>query len=208
MNQAHVVFVLSTDAPMPAVFDGAEGAGRVRPIRQDRLAPDVILAASGLIVTTSVDQIDLLRKGDAIEGFLDRGGRMVINGHVLRPYVRDLRPFVPLEAPHRPDFALTRLADHPVFEGIPARALETNRGVAGFYGRGHNPPPEGAVALTGIGPDRLPVDWTWRRPAGGALFVHSGNDLWGVGDDPAIKRRIAERLVDWCLAETRAEVEA
>jgi len=206
MNHRHVIFIVSTDAPIPPQFDEMQSEGRVHPVRQDRVTPEIIAGAAGLIATASVDQIDLLEKRDAIERFLDAGGRMVINGHAMRPYVRELQPFVPLTTPHRPDYVLTRLANHPVFAGIPAQTLETNRGVAGFYGRGHNPPPAGATALTGIGPERLPVDWVWQRPGGGALFVHSGNDLWGVGDDPAVKRSIAERLVDWCLAGSHAEV--
>lgn len=201
----HVIFIVSTDGPMPKQFDELQSEGLVHPVRQDRLTPAIIAAASGLIATASVDQIDLLEKRDAIEDFLDRGGRMVINGHVVRPYIRELAAFAPMEKPRRGDYALTRLAAHPVFEGIEAKALETNRGVAGFYGRGHNPPPPGATAITGIGPKLLPVDWVWRRPAGGALFVHSGNDLWGVGDDPAVKTAIAARLVGWCLEDNHAE---
>lgn len=202
----HAVFIVSTDNAMPPLFDEMQSQGLVHPVRQDRLTPEIIASASGLIATASVDQVDLLEKRDAIAKLLDMGGRMVINGHVMRPFVEELKSFVPLLSPHRQSFVLTRLADHPVFEGIPADALETNRGVAGFYGRGHNPPPAGATVITGIGPDRLPVDWTWRRPAGGALFVHSGNDLWGVGDDPKIKRLVAERLVGWCRAGADMDV--
>jgi len=139
---------------------------------------------------------------------LDAGGRLVFCGHVLRPFVYGLEHFIPLADKRRADYVLTRLAEHPVFAGIDAKTLEANRGVAGFYGRGHNPPPPGATVLNGLGPDLAPVDWVWHRSAGGVLLVHSGNDLWGVGDDPAVKTLIAERLVSWCLEGRRAEIAA
>lgn len=201
----HAIFIVSTDAPMPAQFDELQSQGLVHPVRQDRLTPEIIASAAGLIATASVDQIDLLSKRDAIVKLLDTGGRMVVNGHVMRPFIDGLETFATLQHPGRASYTLTRLVAHPVFDDIPAKALETNRGVAGFYGRGYNPPPPGAIAITGIGPDQLPVDWVWQRPAGGSLFVHSGNDLWGVGDDAQIKKKIAERLVGWCRAASRTE---
>ncbi|MEF2070272.1 hypothetical protein [Consotaella aegiceratis] len=201
-----VLIILSTDAPLPPPFAPLERDGLISAVRQDRLSAADIDAAAGLVASAHVDQLDLMERQESLERFLDAGGRMVFNGHVVRPFVQGLKPFVPLVRPHRGDFDLARLAEHPVFSGIAARSLETNRGVAGFYGRGHNPPPDGAVAITGIGPGRLPVDWEWKRPQGGALFVHSGNDLWGVGDDPEVKRRIAARLVAWCRAWTPEEV--
>lgn len=193
-----VLLILSTDAPAPDVFARPIGRGELTPLRQDRLTDEAIRAARGLITSVSVDQIDLHDKRAALRDFLDSGGRWVFNGHMVRPLVEGVGLFVPLERPRRVHYVLTRLAEHPVFAGIPAGQLEANRGVAGFYGRGHNLPPEGALRITGLGPDRVPVDWCWHRPEGGALFMHAGNDLWGVGDDPAVKRQIAERLAAWC----------
>ena len=199
------IFILSTDAPLPNVFEKQAAEGFVRAVRQDRLRDDDIASAAALITCVSVDQDDLMRRSAAIVRMLDAGGRLAINGHVLRPYVDGLTAFVPSEEPRRADYELSRLAGHPVFDDIDVSALATNRGVAGFYGRGYNPPQPGAVALNGLGPRQLPVDWTWTRPQGGALFVHSGNDLWGVGDDPATRELLAERLVHWCLRRGSVE---
>jgi hypothetical protein len=203
-----VIHILSTDSPAAPQFGDAIAQGRLVPIRQDRLTNDDIEAAAGLVTCVGVDQIDLMERRAAIETMLGRGGRMVINGHVLRPYVAGLAPFVPLQQKHRQDYVLTRLNDHPVFEGISGPRLETNRGVAGFYARGHNPMPPGALALTGLGRDKVPADWVWLRPQGGAIFMHAGNDLWGLGDDAQLKREIAERLLRWCLDGQKVEVAA
>ena len=169
----------ATTARTPAELLPHVVAGRLRVVRQVDLRPSDLDNCCGLIATIYLDQIDFAARSEAVGEFLARGGRIVFNGHVLRPFVEGMRPFVPLPAQRRSDLALERLAPHPVFAGIPASAHQTQKGVAGFYGRGHNPPLPGATHLTGIGPDRLPVDWEWLLPGGGGLFVHSGNDIWG-----------------------------
>jgi hypothetical protein len=125
---------------------------------------------------------------------------------MVRPFIDGMQPFVPLASQRRSDLALERLAPHPVFAGVAAEAHQTQKGVAGFYGRGHNPPLPGATLLTGIGPGRLPVDWEWLNACGGGLFVHSGNDIWGTADDADVDALIAERIVDWSLAGRSARV--
>jgi hypothetical protein len=124
---------------------------------------------------------------------------------VVCPFVDGMLPFVPMASKRRADFELQRLAAHPVFAGISAIEHTEQKGVAGFYGRGHNPPLAGALALTGIGPDSLPVDWEWLLPNGGGLFVHSGNDIWSAADDASVNSLVAARLVSWSAAGRQAE---
>lgn len=201
---SYVYLIVSTDHPPLVYFSNLIEQGELIPVRQDRLSADLIENAAGLIASAGVDQIDLMERRESLEAMLNAGGRMWINGHILRPYIHGLRRFIPLQKPKRSDYALTRLADHPIFEGVSARSLETNQRIAGFYGRGHNPPPEGAIALTGLGPQLEPVDWVWRRPQGGEIFVHAGNDLWGMGDDPEVKKLLARRAVAWCYGGQKA----
>lgn len=147
---------------------------------------------NGVITTTHLDQIGWLDHMPAVTRLLDRGGNWFFNGHVLRSFLPELGVYEPLEKPKRADLVLTRLFDHPVFGEIEQRSLEENRGVAGFYGRGYNPLPAGAVAINGIGPGLKPIDWVWERPGGGRLFSHAGNDLGGLQKGgPLIARIIA-----------------
>lgn len=169
-------------------------------VRQVDLTPSDFDAACGLLATAYLDQIDFEARTTAIAEFIETGGRIVFNGHIVRPFIKGMRPFVPLAMQRRSDLAIERLASHPVFAGISVQAHATQKGVAGFYGRGHNPPLAGATGLTGIGPDRLPVDWEWLLPGGGGLLVHSGNDLWAVSDDAGVNASVADRLVAWSLA--------
>jgi hypothetical protein len=155
-----------------------------------------------------LDQIRAETWRPALERLLDRGGRIFVNGHVARPFVDGLAPFV-LSGRGQVDLAQTVLADHPVFAGVDRATFQRRRGVAGFYGRGHNPMPAGATALTGVGRDRAPLDWVWRRPAGGAVFSHAGNDLWGNTEDAATNARLADNVIAWVAgspAVTGAEV--
>jgi hypothetical protein len=178
-------------------FDPAVAAGKLRKVRQGELTAAHFAGASGLITTMYLDQIGFMQHATSIEALLARGGRWIFNGHLLRSILPGLGVYVPLPAPRRADFALTRLAEHPIFAGIDQKALELNRGVAGFYGRGHNPLPQGAAAINGLGPHRLPIDWGWARPGGGHIFSHAGNDFWHNGDDEAIQQVLVDRAVAW-----------
>ena len=199
------IYILSDDGPPPAPLEPALALGHLRIRHQVDLTEADIRGASGLITSAALDQVDFAERRPLLEEFLARGGRIVFNGHLLRPFAEGLQPYIPLPSQRRADLELERLAPHPVFAGIPVTVQQTQRGVAGFYGRGHNPPPAGALALTGIGPERRPVDWEWLLPpsgqgARGGLFVHAGNDIWGTTDDPLVDALIAERLVAWSLA--------
>jgi hypothetical protein len=196
----HALFIESDDGPPPAPLLPHLETGRLRLVRQIDLKPSDLAAADGLIVTIYLDQVDFAGRRRDIALFLARGGRIVFNGHVAHPFIDGMAPFVPLAALRRSDLALERLAPHAVFAGVPALAHQAQRGVAGFYGRGHNPPLPGSTFLTGIGADRLPVDWEWLTPSGGGLFVHGGNDIWGTSDDDSVNALMAARLIDWSLA--------
>ena len=132
-----------------------------------------------------------------IEAFLDGGGTLVFNGHVARPMLPELETFVPLARVDLAHLEVHRLVPHPVFDGVDMTDLTFRRGVAGFYARGHNPPPAGAVALLGLGPDRVPCDWVYERPAGGRILMHAGNDLWMYAGADTSAARIVPQLCAW-----------
>jgi hypothetical protein len=201
----HVIYIESDDGPPAAALLPHLRSGRMRMVRQTELQEADLIAASGLITTIYLDQIDFMMRKAALAAFLAAGRRLVFNGHVLHPFVDGLQPFRKLASQRRSDLSLERLSSHPVLEDIPVEAQQTQKGVAGFYGRGHNPPPQGAKHLTGIGPDRLPIDWEWLMPGGGGLFVHSGNDIWGTSDDAGVNALVATRLVGWAIGGNRME---
>lgn len=189
-----------------------EGAGGDLPAVADR-CPDAIeidhyalhetdlTGVRAILLPAHLDQIYLGEIAPVIAAFLDRGGRLVFNGHVARPMLPELRSFVPLASRRLDDLRITRLNDHPVFDGVAADELTFRRGVAGFYARGHNPPPDGAVPLNGVGPDRVPCDWVYSRPLGGEILMHAGNDLWMYVDATDTTGRIIPQLMAWAGRE-------
>lgn len=178
-------------------YEAAVASGRAVLVRERDLTRNHFDAAKGLITTTHLDQIGFMAWREATQALLARGGCWFFNGHILRELVPGLQSYIPLKRPRRADYVLTRLFEHPIFAGIDQRDLEENKGVAGFYGRGHNPLPKGAVAVNGIGPDLLPIDWDWPLPGGGRMFSHAGNDLGGMGSTMGHNAVLTDRILAW-----------
>lgn len=199
-----VLLIHSHYGPPPEGYAMAAADGRLAIVRERDLTAADFAGASGLITTTHLDQVGFLTHADAYTAMLDRGCRWFFNGHMLRDFVEGLGRYVPLTAPRRADYVLTRLHDHPIFAGIDQRSLEENKGVAGFYGRGYNPLPFGGMAVNGIGPAMRPIDWVWARPQGGHMFSHAGNDLGGMGGETGNGALLTQRIIAWCAGELDA----
>lgn len=145
----------------------------------------------GLIVSGGCDQIFLERRRDAISAWVRDGGRLLANGHPLRQFVDELPSIRKMEFHGLGDVWLSAVDEHPVWDGIDRRDVLlrtgvpgdhtfeklTSIGVAGFYARNYLANlPEGASVITGIGPNKLPVDVAYSLGEG-EVIVHAGNDL-------------------------------
>lgn len=182
----------------PAVPVGdAAARGDVVIVEQADLMPELLSAHKGLITGNQLDQNAMLAMKPALADFLGAGGRWFFNGHMVRPLVDGMAQYRPIVDPKRADLDLAAINPHPIFTGLDLKRLETNKGVAGFYGRGCNPLPEGAVAVNGLGADQVPVDWVWERPAGGRIFSHSGNDLASIGLEWGLAPELNRRIIAW-----------
>jgi hypothetical protein len=184
------------------LFKAAEKRGDAIVVRQSDLTAKHLENAKGLITSMHLDQPGMMAFSDGLEAFLKRGGRWMFNGHLMRPLVFDLKTYEHVGETGKAALALTSLADHPVFIGVDRAAFGASKGVAGFYGRGSNPMPDGAVALTGVGRKQAPLDWVWSTPGGGQFFSHAGNDLQGsggtMGDGPS---QLMLNILAWVMAE-------
>lgn len=178
----------------------AQGVGRI--VRERELTREHFDEAVGLITTTHLDQLGFLAWSEAVQALLRRGGRWFFNGHILRELIPGLGIYQPIVRARRADLVLTRLNEHPIFEGIEQSSFEENKGVAGFYGRGHNPLPLGALAVNGVGPNRYPLDWEWNVPGGGKMFSHAGNDLGaGMAGINPTHGLVGPRVIAWTLGD-------
>lgn len=183
------------DAPSP--FQAHIDAGQIREVREWDITETDFETAPAVLTTMHLDQIRAQSWQPYFSRLLARGGRIALSGHIMRPFLDGLSPYIAAERPGRGGLVLTVLAEHPIFSGIDRIACGSRRGVAGFYGRGHNPMPPGAVALTGLGPTHAPIDWIWDTLEGGSVFSHAGNDLWGVSEDNETTARLISNLVAW-----------
>lgn len=202
MQSDTVFYVKSHFSGGPAFLQVGHFAERIVTVPQYDLGAmlDRPVPPAGILLTMHADQVHLQRLAPLLERYVDGGGTLVVNGHVARPFLAELTPFVPVARQRPADLQLRRVTAHPVFTRIDPADLQSRKGVYGFYGRGANPPPEGATVIHELVGERAPVDWTITRPSGGRVFCHAGNDLWGVAERPETTARLMAQLLDWILA--------
>lgn len=157
----------------------------------------------GLIVPGSVDQELLDRERGTIREFLDQGKVLVFSGHLFRPWLPGGTPFIPKAVRSIRDYAVRVVSPHPIFEGVPPEHLTFRRGVAGFFARGHHPPPPGAEVLLALEGGE-PIVYVDRQSTKGTILAHAGNDLWGLAGDETAAHRVVPQLFTWIRAEQAA----
>lgn len=197
-----IALVTHEQYPPPGILSRRDLAVPVAGIDIYALRATGLAGCCGLLIGTGCDQRELVERQDKLQAFLDAGNTVVFCGHVAYPFLPGLSEFVPLADFRVNDLRVEKLTRHPVFDGIEPDDLTFRKGVAGFYGRGHNPPPHGAKVLNALGPKRMPVDWLLDYRGGGCLLVHAGNDLWGYGEDDRSAARLPQQLVQWIAART------
>lgn len=186
---------------LPMLFKLAQQRDDVVIISQTELTKQHLQDASGLITTMHLDQLSMMAFSSELEAFLSRGGRWFFNGHIMRPLVFNLENYIPIKAAGKNDLALTALEEHMVFNAVDRSTLGVRKGVAGFYGRGYNPMPKDALAITGVGDEKLPLDWHWNCPKGGQMFSHAGNDLQSVAETKQASQVLTQNIINWVMAE-------
>ncbi|MBO0909708.1 hypothetical protein [Arthrobacter sunyaminii] len=176
-----------------------------------------ILSADALVIGGGADHLLLCRHREALSGFVRSGGRVLVNGQVVKPFIDGLAVWRKLEFRGAQDVRPHSVTAHPVWHGVDYRDLHYRTGVpgthsyekleeigvAGFYGRGyHLDLPEGASVVTGIGQYLLPLDYSYRL-GDGEVLVHGGNDLESFSDDRYSIGEIGPNLVHWLEGGTR-----
>ncbi|WDH83426.1 hypothetical protein [Paenibacillus urinalis] len=91
-----------------------------------------------LIIDEFIDQELMLRHRGKIKSFLDQGNILLFCGHLLRHWIPGASMFVPKTIHNHLDYTVTVLP-HPIFEGVLSDDITYNKGVAGFFARGHHP---------------------------------------------------------------------
>lgn len=192
-----ISLLLKTGPSLAGLWSEPQLSAHIDCIDQYELSEIHLQDYAGLILSMHVDQRWIASQTDLLENYLAGGGAIAFNGHIAYPFLPELRPFVPMKIEHVSDLAVEPQQTHPVFAGLDPARMNCRRGVAGFWGRGFNPPPEGAVVLQTLRHGTVPVDWVYYPAGGGRLFIHSGNDLWTNFERPDDNIRVAHQLVTW-----------
>ncbi|WP_314037854.1 hypothetical protein [Dietzia sp. CH92] len=172
----------------------------------DSCTPEV----TGVYLSGDVDQEFLAEHRGEFDDLVRAGLRVVVNGHVQRPFLTGLSRWRRAEYRGPADLALTRVTEHPVWAGVDPAGLLYNTppgrwsaqereqvGVAGFYGRGYYLDlPHGATVVHTLGRIAGPIDLVF--PLGsGEVLVHAGNDLMSFASEDRGTGALRDNLLDW-----------
>ena len=196
-----LVYIESHYGGGSALFNEIEKRDDAIVVRQPELTVDHLQNATALISTMHLDQLGMLAFSDQLEKFLNRGGRWFFNGHMMKPLVAGLQIYQYVCEEGISALELNELNNHPIFTGVDRIGLRSRKGVTGFYGRGSNPMPVGATAITGVGSKQAPLDWEWKRPGGGRIFSHAGNDLQSTALSKEDTVKLTQNIIAWTMEE-------
>jgi hypothetical protein len=158
---------------------------------------------AAMLVTDMVDQEFLWQQREVVASFLAHGRVVVFCGQLLRDWLPGCGTFVPARITSMRDYAVQLVEAHPVFAGVDPRDLTFRRGVAGFFARGHNPPPHGAQVLATLTGGQ-PTTWIDRTTTPGTVFAHAGNSLMYYAQVDSTATRVAPQLLAWIRDEGSA----
>ena len=167
---------------------------------QYALSPKNLDGIDGLLLGQHLDERHLTEHRDTLDAYLEQGGAIAVMGPVALPFLTHLAPHEPVGTGRRDDWLLELGAAHPIMAGVDPDDLTYRKGVVGFWARGSIAPPDGAHALTRFTASGVVADWAWSPPAGGRLFVHPGNDVWGYAGDGTTAARVFPQLLDWMMS--------
>ena len=144
-----------------------------------------------LLLSGMHDQIFLKSIEPKLVDYLASGGHFLINGHIIIPWLPCLSPFEAVSPKPFTNWMVRSCEPGCYFSRMDFETFHRHEGILGQYARGYSPAPEGAQWLCMIGgptPEgdirEGPVDWVWRMPGGGKVFVHNGDHIEQFCSDP------------------------
>ncbi len=157
-----------------------------------------------MILVNFVDQDYLYEERARIAEFLANRKIVCFFGNLVTDWLPGAKPFIAKEIRNHSDYDISIAKPHPIFEGVLEEDMTFNKGVKGFFARGHHPLPAGAEVLVTL-PDGEPVTYIDRNTTAGTIFVHSGGNLFEYKSmDKSVKKtteRISPQLMQWVQEE-------
>ena len=157
-----------------------------------------------MIIVSFVDQDYLYEERDIIARFLENRNIVCFFGNLVTDWLPGAKPFIVKEIRSHLDYDISIAKPHPIFEGVLEDDMTINKGVKGFFARGHHPQPAGAEVLLTL-PGGEPVTYIDRETTVGTIFVHSGGNLFDhVRMEKNVKKtteRISPQIMQWVQDE-------
>ncbi|MGN1386514.1 MAG: phosphate starvation-inducible protein PhoH [Bacillus sp. (in: firmicutes)] len=155
-----------------------------------------------LVITGFADQEFLYEERDIIRQFLDSKKVVVFSGNLVTDWLPGGKNFIAKEIKSFKDYEVSIAKPHPIFEGVIEDDMTYNKGVSGFFARGHHPLPEGAEVLLTL-PGDEPITYIDRQSTKGTIIVHVGFDLFGYMQSEPKKTtdRIGKQLIQFVRDE-------
>ena len=157
-----------------------------------------------MIISNFVDQEYLYEHRGIITEFLEDRKIICFFGNLVTEWLPGARPFIAKEIHNHLDYDISIAKPHPIFEGVLEEDMTVNKGVKGFFARGHHPLPTGAEVLLTL-PEGEPVTYIDRDTTLGTIFVHSGGNLFEPARmDKTVKKttsRISPQIMQWTQNE-------
>ncbi|MNI60577.1 hypothetical protein D3C73_1158040 [compost metagenome] len=127
---------------------------------------------------------------------------MFFGGQLFRHWIPGASLFVPKTIHTYLDYKVTVL-DHLIFDGVLSDDITYNKGVAGFFSRGHHPVPEGAEVLLKLAGEE-PITYIDRHNSQGTIIVHAGRNLLKYRHQSSSAGRIGEQFHKFLYEEYQA----
>ncbi|MER2129161.1 phosphate starvation-inducible protein PhoH [Solibacillus sp.] len=158
-----------------------------------------------MIILGFVDQDYLLEQKQVIADFLQDRKIVSFFGDLVTDWLPGQEMFIPKEIKWHGDYDVQIAKPHPIFEGVTEEDMTINRGVKGFFARGHHLAPENAEVLLTL-PGGATITYIDRESTNGTIFVHSGGSLFNTGGrmQPVVDKttdRIPAQIEAWAREE-------
>lgn len=147
-------------------------------------------------INAFVDQVMLEKNKEKIAQFLAQKKIVVFSGNLYLDWLPGGASFVPKTINSYLDYVVSVAKPHPIFEGVDSQDMTYNKGVSGFFARGHHPAPDGAEVLLTL-PDGEPIVYIDRTTTEGTILSYVGNDLFGYMINSKSSIRISQQLLQW-----------
>ncbi|MGW6380081.1 phosphate starvation-inducible protein PhoH [Peribacillus butanolivorans] len=163
--------------------------------------PDIDLKSfKCLVIQGLIDQKFLYKHKELIHEFLNDKKVIVFCGNIFMDWLPGGSNFIPKTIHSFQDYVVSVHQLHPIFEGVEEDDMTYNKGVSGFFARGHHPIPDRAEVLLTL-PGGEPITYIDRHSTKGTILVHSGNDLFGSMNVKKTTVRISFQLMQWVRNE-------